>query len=163
MCGSGSLLTCLGDPCRRELFLDPTLDVSEPNEPPRMEERRLALRLRSVLAPVALRMMLDREPVLALALTDGGDVDKPEDSATRPSLRAVIEPRVENESVDGEESVWERARIRRRSESEESESDEIESCSASCRSSSIASVLYVEGGGAEDWRVKEEPLRKRGG
>ncbi len=107
-----------------------------------MEERRLALRLRSVEAPVALRMMLEREPVRALALTaDGGDVDTPADKAARPSLRAVIEPRVEDGSVDGDESVCERARIRRRNESEDRESDEIESFSASCRSSSIASVL----------------------
>lgn len=41
-------------------------------------------------ALLALRMMLDRDPVLALDLFTGGDTPAPAESAARPSFLAVI-------------------------------------------------------------------------
>lgn len=138
-------------------------DVSDPRElPGRSEERRFALRFRSLLAPDALRMMLDRDPFLALDLTAGGvEVGMPAASAAIPSLLAAMALfRIAiNEPLSNDaDSVCERARILRLSESESLDSREIEPRSTSCRSS-----WYRDAAGAEACLAKHDPPWNKGG
>lgn len=114
MLGSGTALAlvCFGDPFLSDPVLLPppvcerTEEVIEVVSELRMEEdRRRPVRESSEVAPEALRIILDREPFLALPLETGRDEEGGKED--RVSIRE--EPAV---------SVWDRNR--RLSESEES-------------------------------------------